>query len=103
MGNDVELPCPKLFQAFSVKFTLFFFMSAFIQSFHIQHMQKVFVLKKNCDFESTLKSRLRSRNRPIIGGYRLVGEIDLLSLINIGSTLSFFRVQNALKVTMLHQ
>ena len=33
LGN-VELPCPKLFQAFSVKFTLIFFMSAFIQSFN---------------------------------------------------------------------
>ena len=45
---------------------------------------------QNCDFESTLKSRLWSRNRPIIGGYRLVGEIDLLSLIDIGSTLTLF-------------
>ena len=66
-------------------------------------MQKLCILMQNCDPESTLKSRLRSLNRPIIGGYRLVGEIDLLSLIDNGSTLSFFHVQSALKVTILHQ
>ena len=34
LNGNVELNWPKLFQAFSVKFTLFFSMSAFIQSFH---------------------------------------------------------------------
>ena len=50
----------------------FFFMSAFVLHSIIphQHMQKLCILMQNCDFESTLKSRLRSRNRPIIGGYR---------------------------------
>ena len=44
-------------------------------------MQKVCILMQNCDFESTLKSRLSSRNRPIIGR---VAEIDLLSVNKLG-------------------
>ena len=33
--GNVQFNWPKLFQAFSAKFTLIFFMSVFIQSFHI--------------------------------------------------------------------
>ena len=33
--GNVEQEGPKLFQAFSVKLTIIFFMSVFIQSFHI--------------------------------------------------------------------
>ena len=57
IGGNVELPCPKLFQAFSVKFTLIFFHECVHSIIPHQHMQKV--LMQNCDFESTLKSRLR--------------------------------------------
>ena len=38
--GNVELNWPKLFQAFSVKLTLIFFMSAFIQSYHISTCKK---------------------------------------------------------------
>ena len=36
-------------------------------------MHKLCVLMQNCDFESTLKSRLSSRNRPIIGRVAEIG------------------------------
>ena len=80
--GNVELPCPKLFQAFSVKFTLIFFHECVHSIIPHQHMQRLCILIQNCDFESTLKSRLRSRDRPIIGGYRPSQEIDPLSLID---------------------
>ena len=38
-----------------------------------QHMHKLCVLMHNCDFESTLKSRLISRNGPIIGRVAEIG------------------------------
>ena len=81
LGN-VELLCPKLFQAFSVKFTLIFFMSAFIQSFHnakIMHIDAKLWLWDHFEksvkvAKSTYYRRLSiSRgNRPIIADrYRL--------------------------------
>ena len=48
--GNVQDNWPKLFQAFSVKFTLIFSTSVFIQSFHISTCNKLCVLMQNCDF-----------------------------------------------------
>ena len=53
LGN-VQVNSPKLFQAFSVKFTLIFFLacvhSIIPHQQCFQHMQKLCILMQNCDF-----------------------------------------------------
>ena len=57
MLGNVQLNWPILFQAFSVKFTLIFFMSAFIQSFHISACKNdAFILMQNYDLKTTLNA-----------------------------------------------
>ena len=73
-------------------------MHAFIQSFNISmyvNGKPIHVNIMNRHFEKSVK---------LIKNVILhVGGIDLLSLTDLGCVLLFYRVQSALKVTMLHQ
>ena len=56
-AGNVQDNWPKLFQAFSVKFTLKIFHECVHSIIPHQRMYKLSILMQNCDFQSTLNAK----------------------------------------------